>query len=193
MKNRLLGMILIALMFMVSCKQATKEIETVTEEVTVEEEKPDYALFEKRADLVRAFIKAHCEENLEVMDNMLSDTLKWNPPMYTGDQWLGKDDILPILKSYHTDYENIKFAEGIGLPNGETEGGIWSGSAYPEATANSNPTALRVYGTWTAKHTESSKEIGVKWFGLYWIGDDDKIYMMTEYFDVHGLAAQIAD
>ena len=193
MKNRHWSLVLMFALIFVSCKQTATEKTTETEDITVVAEKPDYDLFEQKANIVRAFIQAHCDENLEVQNNMLSDTLKWNPPMYTGDQWLGKSDLLPILASYHNDYENIQFKEGIGLPNGETEGGIWSGSVFPEDKANSNPGALRVYGTWTAKHTESGKDIGVKWFGLYWVSDDGIITQTTEYFDVHGLAAQIAD
>jgi limonene-1,2-epoxide hydrolase len=49
-----------------------------------------------------------------------------------------------------------------------------------------------VYGTWTATHTESGKEIGVKFFNLSSVNEDGKIVQSSDYFDVNGLAAQIA-
>ena len=72
-----------------------------------------------------------------------------------------------------------------------TVNGFWSGSVFPEQNANSDPNVIRVYGTWTAIHSESGKEIGVKYFNLTTINEDGKIVQSSEYFDVNGLAVQI--
>ena len=99
---------------------------------------PDYALFDERVAVIRSFIQAHCDEDLDAQSAILADTLHWSPPHYNGNQWLGKEDYLPQLKSYHEGFENIKFAEGIVMED-NTVNGIWAGSAFPEATATSVP------------------------------------------------------
>ena len=69
----------------------------------------------------------------------------------------------------------------------------WSGSVFPEATATIEPDVIRVYGTWHATHTESGKDVGVKFFTLITINEAGKISQISEYFDVNGLAVQIAE
>ena len=194
MKNQPITLLLLTLLVLISCKQPpSEEIEVVDEIVeTIEAEGPDYAAFDDKVAIVRSFIKLHSEENLEQLTELFSDTLKYSPPQYNGNKWLGKEDLLSGLKNYHTNYENIAFTEGIVLAD-TLANGMWSGSVYPEANASSSPDAIRVYGTWTATHTESQKSVGVKWFGLMWANEDGKIVMFTDYFDVHGLAAQLAE
>jgi hypothetical protein len=51
---------------------------------------------------------------------------------------------------------------------------------------------IRVYGTWTATHTETGKEIGLKFFNLTTINAEGLVIESSDYFDVNGLAAQIA-
>jgi hypothetical protein len=192
MKNYRFSLMLLALLTLAACKQPASEEPTVVAEDTEVTEAPDYAVFDKNVAIIRSFMNAHGDENLELQTELVADTLKWSPPYYNGNEWLGKEDYVAALKGYHDDYDNIKFTEGIALADG-VEGGMWSGSAFPEATATSTPDAIRVYGTWTATHTASGKEIGVKWFGIVWINADGKIAQATDYWDVHGLAAQIAE
>ena len=194
MKNQPITLLLLALLVLVACKQpATEETEVVEEIVeTIEAEGPDYAAFDDKVAIVRSFIKLHSDEDLDQLTELLSDTLKYSPPQYNGNKWLGKADLLSSLKNYHTNFENIAFTEGIVLAD-TLANGIWSGSVYPEANASSSPDAIRVYGTWTGTHTESQKPIGVKWFALMWANKDGKIVMFTDYFDVHGIAAQLSD
>lgn len=73
--------------------------------------------------------------------------------------------------------------------------GFFSGNAYASdgTTINTGANALRMYGTWHATHVESGKTVGVKWFGVASFNDDDKIPMITEYWDVNGLAVQLAE
>jgi hypothetical protein len=195
MKKLRFSLMVLALLALAACKQPASEEPTEAAEAaetTEAAEAPDYAAFDKNVAIIRSFMKAHEDENFDLQMGLLSDTLKWSPPNYNGNEWLGKEEYVAALKGYHDNYENIKFTEGIVLADG-AEGGMWSGSAFPEATATNTPDAIRVYGTWTATHTASGKEIGVKWFGIVWINADGKIAQATDYWDVHGLAAQIAE
>ncbi len=182
MKNKLFCLITLALLTLVACKQPA-----VVEEV----EAPDYALFDKNVEVVRAFIKAHCNENLNAIQTILSDTIQWSPAAYNGNKWLGKAEFLAALKAYHDNYENIQYKEGLILGDSLVNG-MWSGSVFPKENANSTGTNVRIYGTWTAKHTASGKNVGVKYFALGSVNSDGKIVSYSDYFDVNGLAVQIA-
>jgi hypothetical protein len=182
MKNQLFSIITLAILTLVACKQPA---------AVEESESPDYALFDKKVEVLRSFIKVHSDEDLNAVTAILADTLKWSPPYYNGNQWLGKADYLSALKAYHDGYDNIKFTEGLVIE--DINNGMWSGSVFPKEQASSSADVIRMYGTWTATHTESGKEIGVKWFALGWVNDNGEISQMTEYWDVNGLAVQIAD
>ena len=191
MKNYFVSIIALALLVTVACKETTKEeSEDVVEVEEMEMEAPDYAAFDKKIAVLRAFIQAHEAEDLEKQKSLISDTMKWSPPMYNGNEWLSKDDYVTALKSYHDDYDNISYTEGIVLAD-STVTGVYAGSVFPQSTASSDPSAIRLYGTWTATHTATQKEIGVKWYAIGWVDDSGQISMLTDYWDVHGLAAQI--
>ena len=181
MKNQLIC-ISIALLTLVACKQS---------EAVEESESPDYAAFDKKVEAISSFYQAHCDEDLEALRAMVSDTMTWNPPYYSDNTLLGKEDYLTALKGYHDAYENIKYTAGIVTPDSIING-FWSGSVFPKETANSDPSVVRVYGTWTATHTESGKDIGVKFFSLVTINEDGKLVTASDYWDVNGLAVQIA-
>ena len=176
---------ILGLLALNSCKEAAP-----AEEMTPKET-PDYAAFDAKVAIIQAYYKAHEAENLETLANMLADTMQFSPPQYNGNQWLGKDDLLAALKNYHENFDNIRFTPGVITPN-VSEGGYWTGSVFPERTATTEPNNIRVYGTWNATHTETGKEVGVKYFALIVVNDEGKIAMASDYFDVNGLAAQIA-
>lgn len=160
-------------------------------EVSKEDEKaPNYATFDERVAKIRAFYAAHGNEDLEKQASMLSDTMQFSPPAFNGNEWLGKEDLMAALKNYHDNFDNIKWNEGIVLRD-STVNGYWSGSVFPEEMADNSANNIRVYGTWTATHTESGKEVGVKFFSLIGFNEDGMIVSASDYFDVHGLAAQI--
>jgi ketosteroid isomerase-like protein len=182
MKIQLFTVLLLSIFLLAACQQPA---------AVEEAEQPDYALFDKKVETVRAFLKAHSEENLEAQVAMLADTFQWSPPYYNGYEILDTEAYAAALKSYHDNFENITYKEGI-VSGDELLSGWWSGSVFPQEEATSTPNALRCYGTWTATHTETQKDIGVKWFALCWVNDDGKIANISEYWDVNGLAAQIA-
>ena len=186
MKTKWIGLMLVAVLAMLACKEQTSEM-TMEEETM---EAPDYAAFDKKVATIRAFYKAHEDEDLEAQRAMLADTMQWSPPAYNGNQWLGKTELLEALKGYHDNFDNIQWHEGIILPD-TTAGAYWSGSVFPEATATNTSTNIRIYGTWTATHTESGKEIGVKFYSLMVFNEEGVIVQGSDYFDVHGLQAQL--
>ena len=195
MKKLFLSLMAIALLFFVACKESTtsesSEAEEITEVAKVAEA-PDYDLFNSRVETMRAFYKAHENEDMETIRSLLADTIKVSPPDYNGNQMVGKDEFIAVLQNYQDNFDNINFTEGISLGDIQ-EGGFWSGSVYPEESASVSADALRIYGTWKATHTESGKEIGVKYYSIAWVNDDGKIAQYTAYYDANGIAAQLAE
>ena len=191
MKNQLLIFVL-ALLTITACKQAETNQENATEEeeVVVEDHS---ATFNERLAILRAFTKAHGAEDLAAQAAMLSDTLKWSSARYSDSPWVGKDEYIAALKGYHDNFDEITYTEGIVLPNA-TGVGYFSGNQYSaDGTINTAANAIRCYGTWHATHSASGKKIGAKWFAVISFNDDNKIAMVTDYWNVDGLAAQLAD
>ena len=152
---------------------------------------PDYALFNKNVEILKSLLKAHCDEDLAAIDNLLADTMRWSPPTYVANEWLGKKEFLETIQGYHNDFEDITYYEGIVQPD-TTMNGWWSGSIFPQDLAYSVPNNVRIYGVWTSTHSESGAEIALKWFALGNVNVDGKIVSWNEFFDVNGIAAQIA-
>jgi len=195
MKKHVFSIVVLALLTVLACKETATADQSESEDKTTaadETEAPDYATFDKSAAVLSSFLQAHCDEDLEALTAMLSDTLKWSPPFYNGNKWLGKEDFLPVLKNYHDGFEDIRYTAGITLAD-TTGSGVFAGSVFPKDVATSDPSTIRQYGTWSAKHTETGKMIGVKWYAIGSVNDDGKIVMWTEYFDANGIAVQIAE
>ena len=189
MKNQLLSLVALIFVVLVSCQPAAEQ--AAAEQTAAG---PDYAAFDAKVSVIKAFFKAYMDEDMAAMESLVSDTLRWSPAVYNGGEWLGKEEYLAGLKSYHDEYDNIQFHEGIDGLNDAPGADIayWSGSVFPESTATETPAIIRVYGNWTATHTESGTEIGAKWYGLVWVNEAGQIAQFTDYFDFHGLAAQVA-
>lgn len=188
MKTKLFGLLMLAVLTLFGCKEKEKEAEMAKEEIQA----PDSADFDKKVAVIRAFFQAHSDEDLEAQSALLADDVKWSPPAFNGNKWLGKEELMAALKGYHDGFDNIKYTEGIVMPD-STANGYWSGSVFPGINANASASVIRVYGTWSATHAESGKEIGVKFFNLSSVNDDGKIVQTSDYFDVHGLAAQLEE
>ena len=181
MKKQLTTIVVLALMTLSACQQPAPKAEAV--------ETPDYAAFNKNVEVIRSFIKAHENEDLNAQSELMADTIRWSPPFYNGNEWHGKADYLAVLKNYHDNFENIKYTEGIPM-GGELLNGMWGGSAFPKDQATSESNVIRIYGTWIATNSETGKEHGFKWFALAWINDDGKVAQITEYFDLGGILAE---
>ena len=179
MKNILLSILVLALLTVTACKQAeTTEVDNASEVTTeVEVETTDQTeTFNKRMAVIRAYIQAHGDEDIEAMKAILSDTLKWSPPNHTEGDWLGKEDLVTALQGYHNEYEDISYTEGIMLPD-NTGAAFFAGSQYSsEGSGNNEPNGIRSYGTWNATHVASGKSIKVKWYNISWFNADHKIF-----------------
>ena len=195
MKKSIFYLITLTLLTFYACKETNESKSSEVEEtVEVEElaEAPNYDLFNSRVEIMLSFYKAHENEDIEAISAILADTIKVSPPNYNGNQIVGKDDLLAALKNYHDNFDNINFTEGISMGDVQA-GGWWSGSVYPEESASVSADAIRIYGTWKATHTESGKEIGIKYFSIAWINDDGKLAQYSSYYDVNGIEAQLKE
>lgn len=189
MKNYVFTMAIMVVLVLIGCKEAATEPEVAVQET----EKPDYETFAKKVAILKDYFQAHQNEDLEKMKSMVSDTLKWSPPHFNGNEFESKEALMTQIKLYHDNFDNITYEEGLGLDGqAGTANGHWAGSVFPEETASIAPDAIRIYGTWRATHTESGKNIGVKYYAIGWINDAGKIAQFTEYFDVNGIAVQLA-
>ncbi len=177
MKKLLSGIIGFALLAFASCNEAPK---------TEPAASPDYDTFNKKVEVIRAFYKAQCAEDTTALAALIADSLKYSPPYYNGNKWLRKQELLAALKAYHANYENIKFIEGIVTPD-STAGGFYSGSVFPKESATSSPNLIRTYGTWTATHTKTKQNVGLKFYSLTAINKDGKIISYSDYFDINSL------
>lgn len=191
MKNQLL-IIVLALLTFTACKQAETNQENTSEEVEVEViDNTD--TFNVRVAVLKAFAQAHSDEDLEAQTAMFADTIKWSSPRYSANPWKGKEELLALIKSYHDNFDNITYTEGIVLPN-NTGNGFFSGNQYStDGTVNTGANAIRMYGTWKATHTETGKSVGAKFFTVASFNEDNKIVMMTDYWNADGLAAQLTE
>ncbi len=177
MRNQLLSLFVLSTLFLVSCQEAPK---TETAEV------PDYAAFDKKVEVVRSFYKAHSAEDLTALSNLFADTLKWSPPYFNENKWRGKTELLAALKSYHDNYENITYTEGLVRPD-TTAGSYYAGSVFPKETASSSPVNIRSYGTWTGIESKTKQSVGIKYYSLIALNDDGKIVVYSDYFDINSL------
>ncbi len=185
-KSFLKGTIVLALLVFAGCKQAATTNEDTTAETEMESS-ANHADFDKKVETIRAFFQAHANEDLEGQAAMVADSLKFSPPFYNGNEWMGKEEFLDIVKGYHENFENIQYHEGVVTADQGTVGGFYSGSGFPKETAETKANVIRVYGTWTATHSESGQEIGVKYFNLTTFNEDGKIATLSDYFDLSGL------
>ena len=151
------------------------------------------AIFDRNVASIRAFVQGFADKDLDAQMALFSDTAMWSPPQYNGNVWVDMEAMRETLAGYHDNFENITFEEGIDLGlNGERQPAFWSGSVYPSETATSLPNNIRIYGTWSSIHTESGNEVYNKWYGLMFFNEAGEIVRFTDWFDVNGMALQIA-
>ena len=171
--------------------KAKAEVEAATAEKEMKIK--NQTIFDRNVASIRAFVQAFADKDLDAQMALFSDTAMWSPPQYNGNVWVGKDDLREVLAGYHENYENITFEEGIDLGLGdERQPAFWSGSVYPPETATSLPNNIRIYGTWRSIHIESGNAVYNKWYGLMFFNEAGKIVRFTDWFDVNGMALQIA-
>ena len=153
------------------------------------------SIFKKNIETFQIWKKSHEVEDVGMFMEILSDTLQWSPPNYEG-KILGKEDLKAALSGvYFPLFENIRFVEGEGLPYPNPPG-YWGGSTFSSTESmglSSNPNSLRVYGLWTATHSDSGDEVQFKWFALIDFNEEGKIVKISDYMDVTGVLMKLTN
>ncbi len=180
--------LLLAILLLSTCREASPPEDPISMESQL---KSANAAFEENIAAIRAFYRAHCDEDLAALSDILSDTLRWSPPYYNNNQWLVKEDLLSALKAYHDAYDDIRFEEGMVLPH-TTAGAYWSGSVFPEGNPTIHPNVIRTYGTWKATHKASGKEVGTKFYSNSTLNEEGRIVDYSDYFDLSSLLPESA-
>lgn len=121
--------------------------------------------------------------------SVMADSVKWSPPQYNGNQTLDIKELKAAGESYMASFDNITFNEGDGLVG--SDNAFWSGSLYSATETNTDPSVMRVYGTWSMTHTESGAPVYNKWYGVLTFNDDGKIAVFSDWMDVNGMEVQI--
>ncbi|MAM04406.1 MAG: hypothetical protein CMD06_00410 [Flavobacteriales bacterium] len=152
----------------------------------------DQATFEKQIETHTTFAKAFNEENMEMLMSTVADTLKWSPAFYNENKILGVEDFKSQIQVYFDQFDEVTFHPGEGLIN-EDAPAYWAGSHYSsgEGMVTSSPNGMRVYGTWSAIHTETGAKIYNKYYGVLNFNSDNKVAEISDWMDISGMQAQI--
>jgi ketosteroid isomerase-like protein len=155
--------------------------------VTVSEEEKEQ--FQAQIESFQTFTKAFNEEDIDLFMSVMSDSVKWSPPSYNGNEVLGAADIKLAGQGYFDSYDEITFNEGEGLVGADIA--YWSGSLYSAGETNTDPSVMRVYGTWAMTHTETGAPVHNKWYAVLTFNEDGKIAVFSDWFDYGGMQGQI--
>jgi len=128
-------------------------------------------------EIAQKFMQLHEVEDLESQIAMLSDDLQHEPPRY-GSEIQDKAGFINDVKGYQDNFENMDFTPKYWLPGTDSLGNL-NGS-------------VRVYGVWTATHTESQKDITLRSYH-YWDFEDGLIVSVGDYFDATGMMKSLED
>ena len=186
MKN-IYNLLVLTFMVLTSCNTNNS---TVTENVGPSDQ--DKATFQKNIDAHATFAKAFNEENMELLMSTMADSLKWSPAFYNENKILGAEDFKSQIQVYFDQFDEVTFHPGEGLIN-EDAPAYWAGSHYSsgEGMVTSSPNGIRVYGTWSAIHTETGAKIYNKHYGVLTFNSDNKIAEISDWMDISGMQAQI--
>lgn len=130
---------------------------------------PSYETNLKTAQL---FFSFHELENLEAQAELLSDSITMQSPIY-GASASNYDEVIAMIKGYHSMFDNIKWTPDVWLPGTDREG-VFDGS-------------VRTYGTWSGIHTHSGKAIDLKTYHYFNFNEAGRIESGGDFFDFHGM------
>lgn len=186
MKN-IYNLLVLTFMVLTSCNTNNS---TVTENVGPSDQ--DKATFQKNIDAHATFAKAFNEENMELLMSTMADSLKWSPAFHNENKILGAEDFKSQIQVYFDQFDEVTFHPGEGLIN-EDAPAYWAGSHYSsgEGMVTTSPNGIRVYGTWSAIHTETGAKIYNKHYGVLTFNSDNKIAEISDWMDISGMQAQI--
>ena len=163
-----------------SCQNTT----TVPTDTQKETFKKNYTAF------LEHHVKGFETEDSSLIAAYLADSVKWSPPVWNGNIILSKDDMVNTAEQYFAEFDNLTFLPGDG--GIDSKGAYWGGSYYSEVgESTSEPSGVRVYGTWTGTHTATGAITYNKWYAVIAFNEDGKVVMFSDWMDVSGMQAQI--
>ena len=164
-----------------SCNNSTVEGVVVSDE--------EKAKFQAQIETFKTFTNGFFNEDIDLTMSVMADSVKWSPPNYNGNQLIDSDGLRAAGISYFEGFDGITFNEADGLVG--SDNAYWSGSLYSAGETNTDPSVMRVYGTWSMTHTETSAPVSNKWYGVLTFNEDGKIAVFSDWMDVNGMQVQI--
>ena len=179
--------ILLFAIIIYSCNNsAVQGMMSETGVVVSEEEKEK---FQAQIETFKTFTKGFFNEDIDLTMSVMADSVQWSPPNYNGNQLIDSDGLRAAVISYFEGFEGITFNGGDGLVG--SDNAYWSGSLYSAGETNTDPSVMRVYGTWSMTHTETDAPVSNKWYGVLTFNEDGKIAVFSDWMDVNGMEVQI--
>ena len=146
----------------------------------------DSSTFEKNVETLKNnFIKGYEEGDYDRVISVFADSIRWHGPGVNAEMLEGIDILKENVSFWMSNFENISFTEGGGLPG--TDVGFWGGNTYPVAEAMSGPNNVRMYGTWDSTNSSTGKEVACKHYLVLNFNEDGQVHTVTEYADVGGV------
>ena len=146
----------------------------------------DSTTFEKNVETLKNnFIKGYEEGDYDRVISVFADSIRWHGPGVNAEMLEGIDILKENVSFWMSNFENISFTEGGGLPG--TDVGFWGGNTYPVAEAMSGPNNVRMYGTWDITNSTTGKEVTFKHYLVLNFNEDGQVHTVTEYADVGGI------
>ena len=146
----------------------------------------DSKTFEKNVETLKNdFIKGYEEADYDKVVSVFADSIRWYGPGVNAEMLQGIDILKENVSFWMSNFENISFTEGAGLPGTDT--GFWGGNTYPVADAMSGPNNVRMYGTWNITNSNTGKQVTFKHYLVWNFNEDGQVHTVTEYADVGGI------
>ena len=140
----------------------------------------DLALYKTNLEIVKKALSCYeTPQDFETFKSLIHEDVQHQSPMY-GQGLVDYDGVLAQAKFYMEGFKNITFENPIWLP------GV-------NDTTLVNNGSVRVYGVWTATHTESQKDVNLRSYH-YWDFDENGLILTAgDYFDATGMMMSLQD
>ena len=119
------------------------------------------------------------EENINAQLALVSKDIKFYSTIYDASNPLGFEAYKSLTKSYHDNFEDIKYNAQVWLP------GVDTLTLKPDGS-------VRTYGAWTGKNSITGKQINLSGYWYFNFDDEGKIKAQGEFFDYGGMMQAIA-
>ena len=135
--------------------------------------------YERNLATAKKLFELHGQEKFDEQLALVSKDIKLYTPIYDASNPLGFDAYKSILKSYHDNFEDIKYNAQVWLP------GVDTLTLKPDGS-------VRTYGTWTGKSSITGKQINLSGYWYFNFDDEGKIKAQGEFFDYGGMMQAVA-